>query len=271
MPQHDSPRLNWRRLALLGAVGSLLTGQALAAPDPSLPTLGCGAAPYIFNTGANAAGNAKLAYGSTDTRWQLAYVADTTLSGAALPAALSWQPAVATSPGPPNPPNWPADYADAAWISADANTDITGGNANGHLGSLFYQTSFNLPANVQADQFVAKLLVNADDAIRQIYVNGQPLNPAPYDLIAPFIQPGVSLSLTQHWKAGDVNTIVIQTVNTITYHGLLAQASASGPCTSVPPGPGGNAASIPVDAGWMQLGLTLLLALMAAWHQRKQG
>ena len=224
-------RLTSHSAALLSVVGCLLSGTALAAPDPGLPTLTCGAAPYVFNTGADAAGTGKLAYGSADTRWQMAYVADSTLSGAALPAALTWQAAVVTPPGPPSR-RWLPEYSDAAWISASADPDSNGGNATGHLGTLFYQTSFNLPADIQTDQFAAKLLVNADDAIRQIYVNGQPVNPAPYDLFAVFFNAGVALTLSQHWKAGDVNTIVIQTVNTITYHGLLAQASAAGPCAS---------------------------------------
>jgi uncharacterized repeat protein (TIGR01451 family) len=206
-----------------------------------VPLVTCTSDPNIFNTGFDAATGRVLPNNAKDASWQVAgrYAAG---AGVSMPPANAvW---AAANVGNMAPGSWAASpYGNAQWISQQT---IASPSQGGVSGDWYYRLQFLLDDEVDPAQFALAMNFLADNAVAEVFVNGQPqsgkttglpqfpLGPAVSGQ-APYWSPGFQLAnaaqttLNHDWQTG-LNTIIVQVKSGPDAEGFDAQVRPSVLC-----------------------------------------
>ncbi|WP_069385474.1 DUF7507 domain-containing protein [Cellulosimicrobium cellulans] len=213
-------------------------GEATLDVVPPLVT--CTSDADIFNTGYDAATGGTLPDNAKDANWQVAgpYPASATVS--APPADATWGAAnvgkiVA---------NWAdSPYGNAQWISQQT---IAAPNQGVTFGDWYYRFQFDLDAGVDPGSFALAMNFLADNAVAEVFVNGEPqsgkttglpqtpltapaTNPGTYYYAGFFTANAAQTTLADDWRTG-LNTIVVQVKSAAPMEGFDAQVRPSVLC-----------------------------------------
>jgi uncharacterized repeat protein (TIGR01451 family) len=193
------------------------TDTQFPPPPANVANLSCGSDASLLNTAYDGAGG-RLTSGS-DTYWQVA-LTTTPITGAP-PAGLTYNTApVLTSP----PANYiVSPYGNANWISHAADA------AHAGAADVFYRYQFNLGPGTNPATFNPRLDFYSDNAVYQIWVNGESQNiQSNFGAADPYFYAGfqagnaASGTLPGPWNSG-FNEVVVHIKSGAPAQAFLAQ------------------------------------------------